>query len=173
MANICLNCGAKVHESSKCCESCNHTIMQQQPPIAAKKKSKTLLIITILGILVIVLVVVGILTKGFGLIGNKELVSGGELNVLNTGDTVQITIAENVTIQYNSWFLAFYDDDILELVSDKYVHDANSLGADGAGRRHVITFLAIATGETMVELALKDYEDGDAIDSLTYLVTVK
>jgi hypothetical protein len=42
-----------------------------------------------LGIIVIVLVVVGIFTNGFGFVGNKELISGGELNVLNIGDTVQ------------------------------------------------------------------------------------
>jgi len=172
MANICLNCGAEVQESSKRCESCNHAIMQQQPPIAAKKKSKTPFILAMLGILVIVFIVVGIYTKGLGFIENKELVSGGELNVLNLGDTVQITIAENRTTQYR-WFLAFYDDDILELVSDKYVQNANFFGADGVGGRHAITFLAIAPGETTVEVALKDYEDGDAADSRTYVVTVK
>ena len=173
MANVCLNCGAEVQEGSKLCESCNHAKMQQQPPIAAKKKNKKPFILAMLGILVIVLVVVGIFTKGFGFIGNKELVSGGELNVLSIGNTVQITIEENHTIQYDKWFLTFYDDDILELVSDKYVQNANFFGADGVGVRHVITFLAIAPGETTVEVALKDYEDGDAVDSLTYVVTVK
>ena len=172
MANICLNCGAEVQEGSKRCESCNHAKMQQQPPIAARKKSKTPFILAMLGILIIVLVIVGIFTKGFGFIGNKELVSGGELNVLSIGDTVQITISENRTTQYR-WFLTFYDDDILELVSDKYAQNANFFGADGVGGKHVITFLAIAPGETTVEVALKEFEDGDAADSRTYVVNVK
>lgn len=173
MGNICLNCGADIQEDSKRCESCDHAKMQQQPPIVTKKKNKTPLIIAMLGVIIIVLVVVGIFTNGFGFIGNKELVSGDELNVLSIGDTVQINIAENPTIQYDRWFLSFYDDSILELVSDKYVGDANSSRADGAGGRHIIIFLAIAPGETTVVVDNKEHKDGDVLNSRMYAVTVK
>jgi len=76
-----------------------------------------------------------------------------ELNEANPGDTLRIVVKENHTTQYR-WYFDVSGDDILEVASDDWSLDSNLFDRGGSGGTRTITFLAIASGETAVRMAL-------------------
>ncbi|MCL2146345.1 MAG: zinc-ribbon domain-containing protein [Synergistaceae bacterium] len=118
MAKFCTKCGAAVKENSKFCASCGHIMnksllvpnveqadqspyIQQQGygqadasvQVVAKKKNKIPMIIYCAVLIVVALVVLGIITKGFGLFGSPSwdtfsFLSDRNKSVTNAGESI-------------------------------------------------------------------------------------
>jgi len=172
MNTFCSNCGAHIAEGEKFCASCGATVnlsepaAPQAPGFPAPKKKNKLLIPIIAGAAVIVIVFAALLLFTDVFTGGNKgesarlvtITPGEQVNVLDVGDTAQISISENVTTGY-IWTFTLSVDGILEVVSDEYVMDPRDAKADGAGGMRVVTMTAIAPGQVTIEavLARDDY----------------
>lgn len=84
-----------------------------------------------------------------------------------------IALEANATTGY-AWEAA-YDQTILTLVEQNYVADEHEEGMVGVGGTNYLTFKALQTGNTSIELTYKRpwEDDSEGDEKLTFNVTIK
>lgn len=86
-------------------------------------------------------------------------------------DKQSLIMSENNTTGYE-WIYILGDAEILKIERDKYVADNNEEGLVGAGGNRVIEIVGAAEGSTTIRCEHKRSWEEDAIETVTYYVSV-
>lgn len=97
----------------------------------------------------------------------------GSTLTLKTGETVRVILESNPTTGYN-WAVKALDQDILENTYNSYASDCSDEEVAGCGGKEEMNFMAIAAGETTLELLYYRpwEEESSAINTFTLKTTV-